>query len=105
MADVTICFETLEHVTYPAHLAEVLMRTTRRAILVSVPVVPTTHMNGHHLHDFIQDDIPGIFPGFTVVEEWPQPEELSHVWMLGRLLSTGHGAAFDSSVVIGPVQS
>lgn len=101
-AEVSICFETLEHVADPAHLARVLMQTTNRAILVSVPVVPTSHMNGHHLHDFTRDDVPGLFPDFVVTEEWPQPDELSHVWMFGRFLATGRGAAFNSSVVTGP---
>lgn len=83
-AEVTVCFETLEHVADPAHLAGVLSRTTGRAILVSVPVVPTTHMNGHHLHDFTREDIPPLFPGFRIAEEWAQPEELSHVWAFER---------------------
>lgn len=83
-ADVTVCFETLEHVEDPGHLARVICRTTRRAIVVSVPVVPTTHLNPHHLHDFTEADIPPLFPGFEVADDWPQPEELSHVWLLER---------------------
>lgn len=83
-ADVTVCFETLEHVKDPAHLAQVICHTTRRAIVVSVPVEPTKHLNEHHLHDFTRDDIPPLFPGFQVADEWPQPEELSHVWLLER---------------------
>lgn len=83
-ADVTVCFETLEHVKDPARLAAVIAATTRRAIVVSVPVVPTKHLNPHHLHDFTGDDIPPLFPGFEVVDEWPQPEEFSHVWLLER---------------------
>lgn len=83
-ADVTVCFETLEHVHNPARLAAVIAATSRRAIAVSVPVVPTTHLNPHHLHDFTEQDIPPLFPGFAVVDEWPQPEELSHVWLLER---------------------
>lgn len=84
LADVTLCFETLEHVEDPAHLARVISETTRRAIFVSVPVVPTRHMNHHHLHNFTVDDVPPMFEGFTVTEEWAQPEELSHVWHLVR---------------------
>ena len=84
MADVTVCFETLEHVKDPAHLARVIAATTRRAIVVSVPVVPTKHLNPHHLHDFTQADIPPLFPGFRMADDWPQPEEFSHVWLLAR---------------------
>jgi hypothetical protein len=79
-ADASVCFETLEHVIDPAHLAQTLVRTTRRVIFVSVPVVPTTHMNGHHLHDFTREDVPLLFPGLRITEEWAQPEEMSHVW-------------------------
>lgn len=83
-ADVTVCFETLEHVKDPARLAAVIAETSRRAIVVSVPVVPTKHLNPHHLHDFTTADIPPLFPDFTVTDEWPQPEEVSHVWLLER---------------------
>lgn len=83
-ADVTVCFETLEHVHSPFHLARVIAATTKRAIIVSVPVVPTKHMNPYHLHDFTREDIPPLFPGFKVTDEWAQPEELSHVWLFER---------------------
>jgi hypothetical protein len=83
-ADVTCCFETLEHVADPGRLAEALAESTGRAIFVSVPVVPTVGGNPHHLHDFTREDIPALFPGFRIAEEWPQPEELSHVWMFER---------------------
>lgn len=88
-ADVTVCFETLEHVKDPAHLARVITATTRRAIVVSVPVVPTRHENPHHLHDFTEADIPPLFDGFTVVDEWAQPDEVSHVWLLERRPHSG----------------
>jgi hypothetical protein len=84
VADVTVCFETLEHVKDPARLAAVIARTTRRLIAVSVPVVPTKHINPYHLHDFTAEEIPPMFDGFEIVDEWPQPEELAHVWLLGR---------------------
>jgi hypothetical protein len=83
-ADVTVCFETLEHVKDPARLAAVIAVASRRAVLVSVPVVPTTQENPYHLHDFTTADIPPLFRGFEVADEWPQPEELSHVWLLER---------------------
>lgn len=87
LADVTVCFETLEHVKDPVRLARVITETTLRAIFVSVPVVPTKHMNPYHLHDFTGNEIPPMFPGFETVTEWPQPEELSHVWYLQRIPS------------------
>ncbi len=84
LADAAVCFETLEHVTDPWHLAEVICETTRRIILVSAPVVPTKHLNEHHLHDFTTADVPPMFPGFQVVDDWDQPSEFSHVWTLTR---------------------
>jgi hypothetical protein len=82
--DVTCCFETLEHVRDPAALAKVITATTRRAVFVSVPVIPTVHCNEFHRSDFTAADIPPLLGGFAVAEEWAQPEETSHVWMFTR---------------------
>lgn len=82
--DVTCCFETLEHVRDPGHLAKVIIAATGRAVFVSVPVIPTVHCNPYHRTDFTREDIPPLFDGFAVAQEWPQPEETSHVWMFTR---------------------
>jgi hypothetical protein len=82
-ADVTCCYETLEHVADPERVAHRLTRYTNRYLLVSVPTVPTKHANPHHLHDFTVDDVPPLFPGWGVHEVWEQPTEQSHVWLLG----------------------
>jgi len=84
LTSTTVCFETLEHVEDPKRLAEIICSTTSRAIFVSAPTQPTKHMNPYHLHDFAVDDIPPMFPDFTIKEMWAQPEELSHVWYLER---------------------
>lgn len=83
-ADVTCCFETLEHVKDPARLARLLMASTRRAVFVSVPVIPTVHCNQWHRTDFTVDDVPRLFSGWVVERDWAQPEETSHVWMFTR---------------------
>jgi hypothetical protein len=83
-ADVTLCFETLEHVDNPERLAEKIMRATTSTIIVSVPVVPTKHINAHHKHDFTAMQVPGLFHEFSIADEWAQPEELSHVWRFER---------------------
>lgn len=83
-AHVTLCFETIEHVKDPSKLAEAICATTENTVIVSAPVVPTKHLNPYHLHDFTRDDIPPLFPGFDVADEWAQPEEWSHVWKLTR---------------------
>lgn len=82
-ADVTTCFETIEHVKDPAHLARVIARTTRRAIVLSVPLYPHEE-NPFHLHTFTAAEVPPMFPGFRVAEDWPQPEARGHVWLLER---------------------
>lgn len=82
--DVTCCFETLEHVKDPAGLAQVLMETSARAVFVSVPVIPTVHCNEFHRSDFTQEDVPPLFGEWVIADEWPQPEENSHVWMFAR---------------------
>lgn len=87
-ADCSICFETLEHVRDPARLAAVLCETTRRAIVVSVPVIPTRHFNPHHRHDFTKADIPRLFQGFRIVDEWSQPSDRSHIWTFRRGVAT-----------------
>lgn len=81
--DVTVCFETLEHVKDPARLAAVIARTTRRAIILSVPLYPHEE-NPFHLATFTVEEIPPMFPGFRVAEDWPQPEARGHVWLLER---------------------
>jgi hypothetical protein len=82
--DVTFCFETLEHLRDPAHTAAVISATTRRGVAVSVPTQPTKASNPYHRHDFTVEAIPPLFPGFDVVECWPQPSELAHVWWFQR---------------------
>ena len=82
-ADVTTCFETIEHVIDPARLAQVIARMTRRAIVLSVPLYPAAE-NPFHLTDFTVEEVPPMFPGFTVAEDWDQPEARGHVWLLER---------------------
>lgn len=87
-ADVTTCFETLEHVFAPKMLAAVIARTTRRAIVLSVPLYPKEE-NPYHLTDFTVAEVPPMFPGFEVAEDWPQPEARGHVWLLTRENASG----------------
>lgn len=78
--DVAICFETLEHLQNPQHLAEQLMNVAR-IIIVSVPTQPTKHMNPYHLHDFTVSDIQKMFARCKMVHIEEQPEELSHIFV------------------------
>lgn len=83
-ADVTVCFETLEHLKFPTLVARRIAKATRSRIFVSAPTVPTKHENPYHLHDFTVEDIPPMFPRFIVTDVWEQPDERSHVWRLER---------------------
>ena len=82
--DVTICVETLEHLADPAHVARTLADSTRRMIVVSVPVVRVGVGGPHHRHDFEAEQVPPLFKGFTVAHEWGQLSELAKVWRLVR---------------------
>lgn len=83
--DVFVGFETIEHLTsydhYVAHAKQ-----ARRWILVSVPVVPTTHLNPFHCHNFA----PGQLVSLFIDDEWSwfqsvlQPAELSEIYVFAR---------------------
>jgi 2-polyprenyl-3-methyl-5-hydroxy-6-metoxy-1,4-benzoquinol methylase len=81
--DVSVSFETLEHVRDPQRLAENLM-LAKRLIICSTPTRPTKHMNDYHLHDFTVDDVIALFDGWELRHIEDQPEELSHVFVFGR---------------------
>lgn len=78
--DVAICFETLEHVANPNHLAAEITRA-KRLVIVSVPTRPTMHMNPFHLHDFTVEDVLAMFDGLELLHIEDQPEELSHIFV------------------------
>lgn len=80
--DVSVCFETLEHVKNPKHLAGQVARA-KRLLIVSVPTVPTKHFNEFHLHDFTVDNILDLFADHELIELRAQPEELSHFFVFG----------------------
>jgi hypothetical protein len=84
-ADVVIAFEAIEHIADPVAFCTDLAWIAVREIFVSVPVIPTKEMNEHHLHDFTVEDIPPMFPGWRVADEWAQPREFSHVWRFVRV--------------------
>ena len=78
--DVSVCFETLEHVGNPQHLAAQVAKA-KRLVIVSVPTRPTKHFNPYHLHDFTVDDVLSLFAGCKVLHLEDQPEELSHIFV------------------------
>lgn len=78
--DVAVCFETLEHLHDPWRFVEVL-KSARRTIVISVPTVPTKHLNEYHLHDFTVEQIADAIADFGDLEVIPQPSELSHIFI------------------------
>jgi SAM-dependent methyltransferase len=82
--DVSICYETLEHVANPKHLAAQVAKA-KRLIIVSVPTRPTIHFNPFHLHDFTVDDVLALFDGHELLHIEDQPEEMSHIFVFRGL--------------------
>ena len=74
-----LCFETLEHLQNPERWCQIMLRATR-LLMISVPTVPTKHINQWHLHDFTVEDILKWLEGYEV-EVIPQPHELSHIFI------------------------
>jgi len=82
--DVSVCFETLEHVANPKHLA-LQVAKAKRLIIVSVPTRPTVHLNPFHLHDFTVNDVLTLFKDHELLHVEDQPEELSHIFVFKGL--------------------
>lgn len=87
--DVFLGFETIEHlIDYHAYVAAA--KRARKWIVVSTPVVPTTHLNEHHLHNFAVGELASLF----VDGEWSyfqgllQPSELSEICIFGKKQET-----------------
>lgn len=81
--DVTISFETLEHVQHPDRLAQHL-KAAERLIILSTPTRPTKHLNPYHLHDFTVDQVLQMFDDWNLLDLEDQPDELSHIFVWGR---------------------
>jgi len=83
--DVFVGFETIEHLRdYTAYLK--VAKSARKWIIMSVPVVPTKHINPWHLHDFE----PGQLQALLEDETWEhyqtvqQPSEFSEIVVMRR---------------------
>ena len=81
--DVSVSFETLEHLENPEQLANIL-KQAKRLIILSTPTRPTKHFNPYHLQDFTVDDILTMFSDWELLHLEDQPEELSHIFVFGR---------------------
>jgi len=83
--DVFLGFETIEHLLNYRNYIDIAHQAGKWVIL-STPVVPTLHLNPHHVHDFASGDLQKLFED----EEWEhyqtvqQPSELSEITILRR---------------------
>jgi 2-polyprenyl-3-methyl-5-hydroxy-6-metoxy-1,4-benzoquinol methylase len=64
--DVLICVETFEHLRFPESFAAKVKQSVRKKIFLTCPIVPTTHQDSTHLHDFDEQQVYGIF----VDDDW-----------------------------------
>ena len=78
--DVSVSFETLEHVEEPKRLADNLKKASRLVIL-STPTRPSKHLNPYHLHDFTVDEVLAMFNDCELLHIEDQPDELSHIFV------------------------
>lgn len=68
--DTLVCIETLEHLKNPRAFLENLDWRLQTLVLTT-PIVPTKHLNPHHLHDFTEEQILGWLActGWNVVSK------------------------------------
>lgn len=81
--DISVCFETLEHIDDPSCLVNELKKANKY-VFISVPTRPTKHMNPYHLHDFEVEDILNMFNDLNLVHLEDQPDELSHIFVFQK---------------------
>lgn len=55
-----VCIETLEHLRDPGGFMDRAMQVANR-IFLSTPIVPTTHHNRFHVHDFTLPQLQSLF--------------------------------------------
>lgn len=83
--DMTLSFETIEHLSNPHHFIEQICRHTRHLIIASVPVVPTVGINPYHLSDFEPGELPTWSEwdrfGWRLRATLGQPDELSEIYV------------------------
>jgi SAM-dependent methyltransferase len=84
--DVAVGFETIEHLEdYRTYLE--WARRARRFVILSVPIVPSKHVNPFHLHDFERDDVIRLVTAddrWRLFQYFDQPWEHSCVYVFAR---------------------
>ncbi len=70
--DVSVSFETVEHLEDPERFVDLLREATSRLIIISAPVIPTLGTNKHHKHDFSEES----FRALVLSEDWTLYEQV-----------------------------
>lgn len=80
--DVFVSFETVEHIKNFKQLLKVGKQAERMMIL-SVPVVPSSHYNEFHLHDFRPGQLPALIENKTwgLYQTLYQPSEFAEIYV------------------------
>jgi hypothetical protein len=83
--DSFIGFETIEHLPdYGPYIDAA--KQAGRWIVLSAPVVPTTHLNPFHAHNFAPGELASLFidSDWALYQSIVQPSELSEVYVFSR---------------------
>jgi hypothetical protein len=86
--DVFVGLETIEHIDpLAAYLAAA--KRAKRAIVISTPIIPTTHFNPHHVHDFTRESLEQLFVPWVVEHYETQADpllgpDIYGIWVFGR---------------------
>ena len=88
--DVFVGLETIEHLTtLDAYVAAA--KRAKRIIAISTPIIPTTHFNGWHLHDFTKESLEAHFDDWQILHYesqgdigLPDVPEVYGIWIFGR---------------------
>lgn len=68
--DTLVSFETVEHLDHPSLFISQLSKYD--IVLLSTPIIKTTHTNKYHKQDFTADEVRGWFDDFSTVIEYYQ---------------------------------
>jgi len=86
--DVFVGLETIEHID-PLEAYVDAAKQARKFIIISTPIIPTTHFNPHHVHDFTVRSLERLFDDWDIVHYEGQRDPILMgdtygIWVFGR---------------------
>jgi SAM-dependent methyltransferase len=86
--DVFVGYETVEHLQDYSNYLQVAKKA-KRLIFLSVPVIPTKHMNPWHLHDFEPGELVRIVEdkNWNCIQALGQPSEFSEIYIFEKIIN------------------